>query len=119
MGPTLKLNSGTQFPAEVPLGKLIPVWRLNLGCSFRLRADPETASHSGAEVPDVPLWSRILGCTFPDELKGESASHSEHFRGTLRYLRSHISANAINLASPLFAAASWHPRVKPRFEKIA
>lgn len=61
-----------------------------------------------------------FGTQFPSASQRESASHSEQqFRGALRYLRSHISANEISLVSPLFAAASWHPRVKPRFEKIA
>ena len=85
-----------QFPLEGRSGNGIPLWGREMGCSFPKRSFRE----------NVPLWSRILGCTFPDELKGESASHSEHFRGTLRYLRSHISANEINLASPLLAAVS-------------
>ena len=87
MGPTLELNSGTQFPAEVPLGKLIPVWRLNLGCSFRLRADPETASHSGAEKWDAvspgglsgkvrPILRVDSGTRFPERALWENASHS-------------------------------------------
>ena len=68
----------------------------------------------------VPFWSRDPGRGFHQGPQRESTSHSEHqFRSALRYLRSHISANEISLVSPLLAAASWHPCVKPRFEKIA
>lgn len=35
-----------QFPLEARSGKRIPLWGRNLGRSFRLRADPESASHS-------------------------------------------------------------------------
>ena len=44
--PVLEPNSGTQFPLEARSGKRIPLWGRNLGRSFRLRADPESASHS-------------------------------------------------------------------------
>ena len=44
--PTLSAHSGVQFPPETPPGKRIPVWSRNLGCSFRLKGDPESASHS-------------------------------------------------------------------------
>lgn len=44
--PTLSTHSGVQFPPETPPGKCIPVWSRNLGCSFRLKGDPESASHS-------------------------------------------------------------------------
>ncbi len=46
MHPILSVESGTQFPVEAPLGKFIPLRELILGRSFRLRADPESASHS-------------------------------------------------------------------------
>lgn len=39
-----------QFPLEMPPGKRIPFWSQIPGRSFRLRADPETASHSEAEI---------------------------------------------------------------------
>ena len=42
-----------QFPLEMPPGKRIPFWSQIPGRSFRLRADPETASHSGAEIWDT------------------------------------------------------------------
>lgn len=78
MGPTLKLNSGTQFPAEVPLGKLTPVWKLNLGCSFRLRTLWESVSRSGAEKwdavsPSGPFGKRPhFGAEFWDALSQTS-----------------------------------------------
>lgn len=43
---TLSAHSGVQFPPETPPGKHIPVWSRNLGCSFRLKGDPESTSHS-------------------------------------------------------------------------
>ena len=42
-----------QFPLEMPPGKRIPFWSRIPGRSFRLRADPETASHSEAEIWDA------------------------------------------------------------------
>lgn len=42
---TLSAHSGVQFPPETPPGKHIPVWSRNLGCSFRLKGDPESTSH--------------------------------------------------------------------------
>lgn len=42
-----------QFPLEMPPGKRIPFWSQIPGRSFRLRADPETTSHSGAEIWDT------------------------------------------------------------------
>ena len=42
-----------QFPLEMPPGKRIPFWSQIPGRSFRLRADPETASHSEAEIWDT------------------------------------------------------------------
>ena len=44
--PTPRAHSGMQFPLEARSGKRIPLWGRNLGRSFRLRADPESASHS-------------------------------------------------------------------------
>jgi hypothetical protein len=41
------------FPLELPLGKYVPLYGSIPGRSFRLRADPETASHSGAEIWDT------------------------------------------------------------------
>lgn len=46
MRPTLKLDSGTQFPPETSTGNGIPLWSQNPGHGFRSRADPESASHS-------------------------------------------------------------------------
>ncbi len=43
---TLSAHSGVQFPPETPPGKHIPVWSRNLGCSFRLKGDPKSTSHS-------------------------------------------------------------------------
>ena len=42
-----------QLPLEMPPGKRIPFWSRIPGRSFRLRADPETASHSEAEIWDT------------------------------------------------------------------
>ena len=53
MRPTLRLDSGTRFPFEAPMGKCVPFWSQIPGRNFRLRADPETASHSGAEFWDT------------------------------------------------------------------
>ena len=44
--PTLSAHSGMQFPLEARSGSGIPLWGRNLGRSFRLRAVPESASHS-------------------------------------------------------------------------
>ena len=56
--PTLSAHSGVQFPPETPPGKHIPVWSRNLGCSFRLKGDPESTSHSecnsGSQFPQIP-----------------------------------------------------------------
>lgn len=35
MRPTLKLDSGTRFPFEAPMGKRVPFRELIPGCSFR------------------------------------------------------------------------------------
>ncbi len=48
---TLSAHSGVQFPPETPPGKHIPVWSRNLGCSFRLKGDPESTSHSEWQFP--------------------------------------------------------------------
>ena len=48
--PVPRAHSGMQFPPEMPPGKRIPFWSRIPGRSFRLRADPETASHSEAEI---------------------------------------------------------------------
>ncbi len=55
--PTLKRNSGTQFPVEGCSGKCVPFQARIPGCSFRLRADPESTSHSGAEI-----WDAVSVC---------------------------------------------------------
>lgn len=44
--PALSAHSGMQFPFEARSGNGIPLWDRNLGHSFRLRAVPESASHS-------------------------------------------------------------------------
>lgn len=67
MGPTLKLNSGTQFPAEVPLGKLIPVWSLILGHSFPNKLNGKVC----------PTLESNSGTRFPKRAQRETASHSE------------------------------------------
>lgn len=51
--PTLKRNSGTQFPVEVCSGKCVPFQARIPGCTFRLRLQPESTSHSGAEFRDA------------------------------------------------------------------
>lgn len=51
--PTLKRNSGTQFPVEVCSGKYVPFQARIPGCTFRLRLQPESTSHSGAEFRDA------------------------------------------------------------------
>lgn len=83
-------------------------------CRFYAR-HPWRGAYSATGSPNCP----DSGTRFPPKTQKESASHSEHqFRSALRYPRSHISTNEISLASPLLAAASWHPCVKPRFSSI-
>lgn len=53
MHPILSSDSGTQFPLEGRSGKYVPLWGSILGHSFRLRAVPESTSHSGAEIWDA------------------------------------------------------------------
>ncbi len=53
MRPILNAHSGMQLPYTAPLGKRVPLWGWIPGRGFRLRADPETASHSGAEIWDA------------------------------------------------------------------
>lgn len=86
----LKLDSGTQFPLEGRSGK----------------RHPALGPKSGTQFP-------------PRAAKGRRVPFRASNQDAFRYPRSHISANEINLVSPLLAAASWHPCVKPRFEKIA
>ena len=66
MGPTLKLNSGTQFPAEVPLGKAHPGLEAKSGMQFPL----EGRSGNG-----IPLWDREMGRSFPGRPLWETVSH--------------------------------------------
>lgn len=51
--PTLKRNSGTQFPVEGCSGKCVPFQARIPGRAFRLKLQPESASHSGAEIWDA------------------------------------------------------------------
>mgnify|MGYP004520310195 FL=1 len=51
--PTLKRNSGLQFPVEGCSGKCVPFQARIPGCTFRLKLQPESASHSGAEFRDA------------------------------------------------------------------
>ena len=54
----------------------------------------------------------------PGATKGKRIPFRASNKDALRYPRSHISANEINRVSPLLAAASRHPCVKPRFDSI-
>ena len=70
------------------------------------------------QPPDHRI-AQIYGTRFPPRTaKGKRIPFPASNQSALGYLRSHISANEISLVSPLLAAASWHPCVKPRFEKI-
>lgn len=51
--PTLKRNSGTQFPVEGCSGKCVPFQARIPGCSFRLRADPESTTRSERSFRDA------------------------------------------------------------------
>ena len=86
--PTLGHNSGTQFPPEAPSGKCVPFWSWNLGCSFRLKADPESASRSERAFRDaVPARGPIgkahptpgldSGSCFSLDPLPKTASHSD------------------------------------------
>ena len=74
--PTLKQNSGTQFPVEGCSGKCVPFQARIPGRTFRLKLQPESASHSGAEFRDTlsaggpirktnPILSAHFGTQFP------------------------------------------------------
>lgn len=43
--PSLRRDSGTRFPLELPLGKHVPLYGSIPGCSFRLRRHQENESH--------------------------------------------------------------------------
>lgn len=94
-----------------PYQKMHPAMEPNSGMQLPLAAYPESPSHSKPQLRGALLIRQEKGPT--------PAIREQAFTLEQGYPRSHISANEINLASPLFAAASWHPRVKPRFEKIA
>lgn len=51
--PTLKQNSGTQFPVEGCSGKCVPFQARIPGCAFRLKLQPESASHSERQFRDA------------------------------------------------------------------
>lgn len=51
--PTLKLDSGIQLPPETSTGNGIPLWSQNPGRSFRLKGDPESASQSERSFRDA------------------------------------------------------------------
>lgn len=106
-----------QFPLEMPPGKRIPFWSRIPGRSFRLRPDPETASHSGAKI-----WDALSAGIPPTANTTKEGAPFQPFEDRLyprvALSRPHISANEISLTSPLLSAVSRHPCVKPRFEKI-
>ena len=78
--PTLKRNSGTQFPVEGCSGKCVPFQARIPGCTFRLKLQPESASHSGRSKWDTlsqrrsngklrPIIRSRNGMHFPNESK--------------------------------------------------
>lgn len=78
--PTLEPNSGTQFPVEGCSGKCVPFQARIPGCTFRLKLQPESASHSGAEFRDalsargskgkrIPFRAPIPGRSFRSKQK--------------------------------------------------
>ena len=92
----------------------VPPW----GSPPRRRRVCRQCSPFQPRPPKTPV--RHSETRFP--LEGRSGKR-DPFRAShqsaLGYLRSHISANEISLVSPLFAAASRHPCVKPLFENSA
>ena len=54
--PTLKVNSGTHFPHQHPLGKRIPFWTSITGCAFRFgvrgKLRPGIPAQTGMQFPD-------------------------------------------------------------------
>ena len=69
--PTLKLDSGIQLPPETSTGNGIPLWSQNPGRSFRLRANPESASQS----------ELIPGCNFRWQLARQQRGPVPAIRG--------------------------------------
>lgn len=67
--PTLKQNSGTQFPVEGCSGKCVPFQARIPGRTFRLKPSNRKAR---------PTLEPNSGTRFPPEALPESASHSEH-----------------------------------------
>ena len=58
--PSLRRDSGMNFPLELPLGKHIPLYGSIPGRSFRLRHHPETTSQSERGFRDVlSAWAAI------------------------------------------------------------
>lgn len=58
--PSLRRDSGTRFPLELPLGKHVPLYGSIPGRSFRLRRHPETTSQSERGFRDVlSAWAAI------------------------------------------------------------
>ena len=55
--PILSIDSGSQFPVEGCSGKCVPFQARIPGCTFRLKLQPESASHSGAEI-----WDAVSVC---------------------------------------------------------
>ena len=51
--PTLRLDSGTQFPFDALMGKHVPLCGSIPGCSFRWRCRRESVSRFGAEIRDT------------------------------------------------------------------
>lgn len=77
-----------RLPLEAPAGKRIPFWGRILGRSFRLKADPESASRSERAFRDAvsargpigkahPTPGLDSGSCFPLEPLPKTASHSD------------------------------------------
>lgn len=63
--PSLRRDSGMNFPLGPPLGKRVPLYGSIPGRSFHLRRHPENVSHSELRFRDaVSAWA-VIGKTRP------------------------------------------------------
>lgn len=51
--PILSIDSGSQFPVEGRSGKCVPFQARIPGCTFRLKLQPKSASHSERQFRDA------------------------------------------------------------------
>lgn len=112
---TLSAHSGVQFPPETPPEKHIPVWSRNLGCSFRLKGDPESTSHSE--------WQ--FRVTVSADTRRQSAAHitclqicdpeTQKTADRMLFFKKYTSRNLPSLHNlPPFTVADYRPPIQTR-----